>query len=207
MDRTETILIKRYANRKLYNTNESRYVTLEEIGQMVKSGQDVKILDHKSKKDITSVTLAQIIFEKEKKQKLLPSTALKDIIQSGGEAIQDFLQRRVNLGQLKEEAERTVERVEKVFGKLSHEEGASLLGELVRNSQSNLEDLQKRIDERIRTVFGPVTNFQLLRKEVDALRSQVDLIEEKMAHLEAMLNIEAGSEGHTPETTQDPENH
>ena len=61
-------IIKRYTNRKLYDTVESRYVTLDEIGEMVKRGVEVQIVDNRSKGDLTSVTLAQIIFEEEKKE-------------------------------------------------------------------------------------------------------------------------------------------
>src|SRR5215510_15763021 len=86
----ETRVIKRYANRKLYDTQRSRYVTLDQIAEMIRSGEDVKIVDNNSKEDLTSVTLAQIIFEEEKKQKsFLPLSAMRSIIQSGGEAIQE----------------------------------------------------------------------------------------------------------------------
>src|SRR5438477_12325424 len=86
----ETRVIKRYANRKLYDTQRSRYVTLEQIADMIRSGEDVKIVDNNSKEDLTSVTLAQIIFEEEKKQKsFLPLAAMRNIIQSGGESLQE----------------------------------------------------------------------------------------------------------------------
>jgi polyhydroxyalkanoate synthesis repressor PhaR len=85
---SETRVIKRYANRKLYDTQHSRYVTLDQIAAMIRGGDDVKIVDNKSKEDLTSVTLAQIIFEEEKRQKsFLPLQAMRNIIQSGGESI------------------------------------------------------------------------------------------------------------------------
>ena len=81
-------VIKRYANRKLYDTQHSRYVTLDQIAEMIRGGDDVKIIDNKTKEDLTSVTLAQIIFEEEKRQKsFLPLQAMRNIIQSGGESI------------------------------------------------------------------------------------------------------------------------
>ena len=64
-------LIKRYANRKLYDTRESRYVTLQEIAEMVREAQDVKIIDNKSKEDLTRVTLAQIIYEEDPTAKVI----------------------------------------------------------------------------------------------------------------------------------------
>src|SRR5689334_23911751 len=91
----ETRIIKRYANRKLYDTEHSRYVTLDQISEMIRAGDDVKIVDNKTKEDLTTVTLAQIIFEEEKKQRsFLPLGAMRNIIQSGGEWFAEA-QRRV----------------------------------------------------------------------------------------------------------------
>ena len=74
----EPKIIKRYTNRKLYDTQRSRYVTLDQIAEMIRDGQDVKIVDNTSKEDLTSVTLAQIIFEQEKKQNsFLPLSAMR----------------------------------------------------------------------------------------------------------------------------------
>lgn len=81
-------LIKRYANRKLYDTEHSCYVTLEEIADMVKDGEDLRIVDNRTGEDLTSVTLTQIIYEDQKKpnqKSVLPLVALRSIIQSGGE--------------------------------------------------------------------------------------------------------------------------
>src|SRR5258706_2833350 len=91
----DTRIIKRYANRKLYDTEHSRYVTLDQISEMIRHGDDVKIVDNKTKEDLTTVTLAQIIFEEEKKQRsFLPLGAMRNIIQSGGEWFAEA-QRRV----------------------------------------------------------------------------------------------------------------
>src|SRR5262245_19301370 len=85
-------IVKRYANRKLYDTQHSRYVTLDQIAEMIRHGDDVKIIDNKSKEDLTSITLAQIIFEEEKKQKsFLSLQTMRNIIQSGGESISQFV--------------------------------------------------------------------------------------------------------------------
>lgn len=59
-------VIKRYANRKLYDTQESKYVTLDRIAELVRNGEEVKVLDNKSQKDLTKLTLAQIIYEEQK---------------------------------------------------------------------------------------------------------------------------------------------
>src|SRR5438477_10116252 len=85
--RKDAKVIKRYTNRKLYDTVESRYVTLDEIAQMIKAGAEVKIIDNRSKEDLTSVTLAQIIFEEEKKRSQMPLGVLREIIRNGDEAV------------------------------------------------------------------------------------------------------------------------
>ena len=64
----EARLIKRYANRKLYDTHDKRYVTLEQIAQLVRDGEDIKVIDNESTKDLTSVTLSQILVEQERKR-------------------------------------------------------------------------------------------------------------------------------------------
>ncbi len=88
-----TRLIKRYHNRKLYDTLSSTYVTLEDIAFLIKRGDEVQIIDNSTKADITGQTLAQVIFEEEKKKSSrLPLETLRGLIRSGGEAVKGFLQ-------------------------------------------------------------------------------------------------------------------
>ena len=86
-------VIKRYANRKLYDTQESRYVTLEEIEEMIRTGREVSVVDAASGEDLTSVTLTQIILENERNHRAnLPAAFLHQLVKHG-EAWQDFFQR------------------------------------------------------------------------------------------------------------------
>ncbi len=75
--------IKRYANRKLYDTRDSRYVTLEHIAAMVRAGDDIRVVDNTTQADLTTATLAQIIFEEEKATPRLSLAGLREIIQQG----------------------------------------------------------------------------------------------------------------------------
>lgn len=85
-------VIKRYQNRKLYDTSDSCYVTLEDIGEMIRLGDDVQIIDNTTKEDLTSVTLAQIIFEEQKKKtNVQPLGTLRQIILGSSEAIRDLV--------------------------------------------------------------------------------------------------------------------
>jgi len=86
-------VIKRYSNRKLYDTRESRYVTLEEIDEMIRAGREISVVDAASGEDLTSVTLTQIILENERNHRAnLPSAFLHQLIKHG-EAWQEFVQR------------------------------------------------------------------------------------------------------------------
>src|SRR5437764_15060474 len=84
------VTIKKYANRRLYNTGTSTYVTLEDLATMVKSGEDFAVFDAKTGDDITRSVLAQIIFEQENKagQNLLPTTFLRQLIRFYGDSMQ-----------------------------------------------------------------------------------------------------------------------
>lgn len=87
-----TKLVKRYANRKLYDTERSCYVTLDDIALMVREGDDVRVVDNKSGQDLTTVTLAQIIFEAEKKNNFMPMGLLRGLIKDSTEQLKIFTQ-------------------------------------------------------------------------------------------------------------------
>src|SRR5476651_237871 len=83
------ITIKKYANRRLYNTGTSTYVTLEDLAVMVKEGEDFVVFDAKTGEEITRSVLTQIIFEQENKgQNLLPITFLRQLIRFYGDSMQ-----------------------------------------------------------------------------------------------------------------------
>ncbi len=88
------IAIKKYANRRLYHTGTSTYVTLDDLAKMVRDGEDFQVTDAKSGEDITRNVLAQIIFEEENKegaQNLLPSDFLKQLIRFYGDSLQALI--------------------------------------------------------------------------------------------------------------------
>ena len=126
MTQTNAIrLIKRYGNRKLYDTLESRYITLEEIARLVRGGSDVKVIDNENGDDLTAITFAQIILEEEKRRSSLLSLGLlRELIQHGEETL-TTLRSRVDkgieaIGTIGELAGRRVQ--EMVSGRQSTEE-------------------------------------------------------------------------------------
>jgi len=89
---SEPTTIKKYANRRLYNTGTSTYVTLEDLGTMLKAGEDFVVFDAKTNEDITRQVLTQIIFEQEGKgQNLLPITFLRQLIRFYGDSMQSLV--------------------------------------------------------------------------------------------------------------------
>jgi len=89
-------VIKKYPNRRLYDTDESRYITLEELAQHIRDGAEVRVTDAKEKDDLTQQTLAQIILESRGAARLLPVPLLVQLIRLNDEALSDFLGRWVS---------------------------------------------------------------------------------------------------------------
>ena len=145
----EPKVIKRYTNRKLYDTVESRYVTLDEIAEMVKQGAEVKIIDNRTKEDLTNVTLAQIVFEEEKKQKQMPLSVLREIIRQPGERINQFINTQVN-PRVDAIREQTTTRINTLLGRDPNEDLSPAA--LAAQSQKVFETWQARVDERVPAV-------------------------------------------------------
>lgn len=201
----EPKIIKRYTNRKLYDTVESRYVTLDEIAAMIKEGTEVRIVDNRTKEDLTSVTLAQIIFEEEKKKNQMPLSVLREIIRHPGESISGFIQKEVSprVASIREEAEQRLDKLlRREDGSLQEappaeapaaapapqaEANAASLNpaELLKASQRAFEDFQRRIDERVKQVVENLTgNLPALGRDMQALAQRLEELEKKLDAVE-----------------------
>ena len=89
-------LIKRYANRKLYNTATSRYITLKGIAELLESGEEVRVVDNETGEDITKVALSQILVDSERSNADAPNGLLSQILGKGGDALYEALRRGVD---------------------------------------------------------------------------------------------------------------
>jgi polyhydroxyalkanoate synthesis repressor PhaR len=89
------MLVKKYSNRRLYDTESSRYITLDELAQKIQAGSDARVIDAKSNADLTQVTLTQIILESRRGAQLLPVPLLLSLIRMKDDALADFLGRYV----------------------------------------------------------------------------------------------------------------
>ena len=91
------MLVKKYGNRRLYDTEESRYVRLDEIAERIRGGADVQVVDARTGADLTAPALAQIIFEDRNAARLLPVPLLLQLIRMGDGPLAEFLGRYVSL--------------------------------------------------------------------------------------------------------------
>ncbi len=88
-----SVLIKRYANRKLYNTETSRYITLKGIAELIEDGQEIRVVDNETGEDITSVALSQILVDNERTNRTVPGSVLTELIHRGGDVLYSALRR------------------------------------------------------------------------------------------------------------------
>jgi polyhydroxyalkanoate synthesis repressor PhaR len=89
----EAVTFKKYANRRIYDTQRSRYITLEQLAEVIRQGQEVEVIDARTKEDVTALTLTQIVLEQAKRQNaLLPVPILHLIIQYGDNVLLEFFE-------------------------------------------------------------------------------------------------------------------
>jgi polyhydroxyalkanoate synthesis repressor PhaR len=145
-------VIKRYANRKLYDTQDSKYVTLDRIAELVRNGEEVKVLDNKSQKDMTKVTLAQIIYEEQKS-----GNATAWSVQSLRGFIQQGRQKLVT----------------------SLKEGP--VGKLVGRAEELGHEVYSAADDRVRGVLETAsTHVRQLQNEILRLQARIEELETKL---------------------------
>jgi polyhydroxyalkanoate synthesis repressor PhaR len=174
-------VIKRYSNRKLYDTRGSTYVTLLQIAEMIRAGEDVQIIDNTTKEDKTDVTLALIISEELRtKPRAVPLSTLKALIRHGGERILSQL-RGGPIGKLIPGDETTVGESEIPENPIPiDEDDVSQNKENRPGFRATLEHWQATIDERIRATLPNFTAFRSLEQEVRRLGERLDALEKRL---------------------------
>jgi len=176
-------VIKRYSNRKLYDTTQSSYVTLDEIAEMVRAGDEISIIDNKSGEDLTRVTLAQILFEEEKRdRRALPLNTLRMIIQSPSDLIAKL---RTPVQDLREKTHQEVERIRE----RAHAQQEEIISPVRGRLQKNIDELQGLIDESVQSVVSSIPLPQVARveTELDAMRARIDDLEAEVRELRSVL--------------------
>lgn len=177
-------VIKRYSNRKLYDTKDSRYVTLLQIAEMVRGGEEVQIIDNNTKEDLTEVTLAQIIYEEQKSaSRTLPLQTLKELIHTRTEKVLSDL-REGPIGRFipgKGEKTEKSEKVEKTEPPPPPAPPSPpSKPPLVQRARESVTEWQHELDERIRSILPSILPWQQLEGEVKRLSARVEELEKKL---------------------------
>jgi len=185
----EPIVIKKYANRRLYNTATSSYVTLDYLSEMVKNGQDFVVHDAKSGEDITRTVLTQIIFEEENKgQNLLPIQFLRQLIQFYGDNLQSFVPSylEMSMDAFAKNQDQMREQMRSTFGATP---GFSFFEEATRQNMAMFENAMK--------MFSPEQSFansmqrnapkaptpRPQNDDLDAMRSELENLKRELNDL------------------------
>jgi polyhydroxyalkanoate synthesis repressor PhaR len=183
-----TVLIKRYANRKLYNTQTSRYITLKGISELIEAGEDVRVIENETGQDITNVALSQILVDSERQGREVPKSLLSDLLHRGGDVLYGALRRGVDdASEGLEELQRNVRRMVKPQDK-EH------LGDWIAYATPDFDHLIQNAVERV---------FKLLdlprRSDVEALNQNLQRV------AEAVERLDAARRAQSPETESETE--
>jgi polyhydroxyalkanoate synthesis repressor PhaR len=187
-------LIKRYANRKLYDTEAKRYITLDGIAELIRQQQDVKVIDHESGEDLTALTQAQIIFEQERKIKGgIPHAVFASLIQAGNDTLSQLRHTFISPADWQREVDAEIERrVEQLIeaGKIAADDGLHLLDVLLAP-----------LDEKAETEAVPHGNVSDLlkgmtmpsRADMAALMQQLEALSLELDNLARCKTPPAGA--------------
>lgn len=182
-----SIIIKRYANRKLYNTRDSQYITLAQIAQLIEAGELVQIVDKASGEDITEMTLAQVfVDDRRKRPGAPPIEGLKDVFRSTSEQVRKQITEPVS--NIRQSFGDSVNRLLK-----SGEERASETRDSFQNWISEqtqvLEDTQRRFEDRLKIISTYVEDFRAVHDQLEQLQGQINRLAARLKKFE-----QAGSE-------------
>ncbi|MEI8357420.1 MAG: hypothetical protein RL698_2411 [Pseudomonadota bacterium] len=189
-------VVKRYSNRKLYDTNTSRYVALDDIAGMVRRGEEVAVTDNETGADLTAVTLAQIILEDERRRSgVLSLSLLRDLVRSGGSTIADVTSRSLEaIGEIRDAAGRRVSEI------VSESPMGPAIDEVLSGPRRRIDEMQKRIDLGIKTSLEHLRNHPAIGPELERVEGGLREIE---ARLKSLLSTEGNSQDGSSKSERD----
>lgn len=179
--------IKRYANRKLYDSTDKNYITLDQIAELIKAGQEISVVDNQTGEDLTSTTVSQILARDKKiKNGDVVSSVLIQLLRKGGGTLVDYGKKYVSLWEsgltmAEDEIDRLVNRLVK-DQELSESEGSKLKKDLADRA----DDLKKWIGDKIDQRINHTLNLMNLatKDQVADLTAKIDALTQKVAKLE-----------------------
>jgi polyhydroxyalkanoate synthesis repressor PhaR len=177
-------VIKRYPNRKLYDTEAKRYISLDRIAELIRAGEELHVVDHATREDLTSLTLTQVIFDREKKQDTeLPRSLLTALIRASGDTLLT-LRRTLSspldwLHQVDEEIDRRLQTLVR-RGELAEDERKRLQDKLLTRGRRagsgqplSQDELERLLDER---GTPRAEDLHQLSQQLDALIQTLDAL-------------------------------
>lgn len=200
------ILIKRYANRKLYNTDTSRYITLKGIAELIEQGDEVRVIDNETGEDITSIALSQILVDNERTNRGMPGSVLSELIHRGGDVLYTALRRGVG------DAQEGIEEIQKNMRRLvatrregekehlrDEERETRGLGDWIAYASPDFEKIIQNSVERVLRILDLPR-----RSDIEALNRNLDRVAEAVEALGRSRTREGVPE--EPESVPDPRN-
>jgi len=172
---SDKVTIKKYANRRLYDTESSSYITLERLAEMVREGREFEVVDAKSGEDITRQVLTQIIVDEESRgSELLPINFLKQIIGLYGNSMQNFVPQYLEAAM--ESFQRNQSAVRDAFG-------GGVLADMAKRNMAFFEDAAQAFTGRQRAETKAADDKKSGKSEVDALRAELEALQAKVDKL------------------------
>lgn len=199
--------IKRYSNRKLYDTQDKRYITLEQISALVRDGEDIRVIDNSSGEDLTTVTLSQVLLDQEKKKEApLPKWAFLDMIQRSSNNVLDGLKKGVfswfeNSFVSDETIDKNVEKMVK-GGQITKDEATKIKTEFKSRTGAFKKRLDDMVERRVDEILGALNIPS--KSELGKLNERLEELTKKVDELLAQKTSEASSET-TKEAPSDEE--
>jgi polyhydroxyalkanoate synthesis repressor PhaR len=183
------VLIKRYANRKLYNTQTSRYITLKGIAELLEDDEEVTVIDNETGEDITSVTLSQILVDTERSNRAVPGNLLSELVQRGGDALYGALRRGV--GDASEGIDDFQRNMRRLLGSKQRSDGTTR--DWIAFTPPDLDRMVQRAIERVLKAIDLPR-----RSDIEALNQRLDRVMGAIESLE-------GSRGGAAAASDSPE--
>jgi polyhydroxyalkanoate synthesis repressor PhaR len=195
--------IKRYSNRKLYDTEDKRYITLEQIAVLVRENQDIKVVDNQTGEDLTTVTLSQILLEQEKrKETSLPKSFFMNLIQRSATQVADFTKKNVltyfdSSFASEQEVEANVDKLVQA-GEVSMDEARKLKDEIKSRTASFKKKIDEVVESRVQAVLERLNIPS--KGDIAKLNERLDEVTKKF---EALLREQEKHSGHSAKGAHD----
>ena len=182
--------IKKYANRKLYDTTDKRYISLKRLSELIKAGEEVQIIDNTNGEDITSSIVSRLLArdKKEVKEDEVPPGLLFDLLRKGGGAVSDYAQKYASfwksaMNLAEDEGDKLIKRLVK-NKELTSAEAGKLKKEIVGYAGNMKSWISETVDRRVKDVMGKMnlaTKEQIaeLTEKVEALAKKIEKLEPK----------------------------